>query len=182
MDEVVEYRDIPDFPGYRVGDDGSVWSRLKQRNRTGWRDTSRAFGEWHRLKLGRRGQYKYVSVSFCRDGTVAYRYVHRIVLEIFVGKCPAGMECLHGDGNNINNKLSNLRWGTSTENKADQVRHGTSLRGQAIGSAKLTEDDVREIRRFVARGERVTHVGRLFGVTHNQVKRIVTRECWAHIV
>ena len=27
----VEYRDVPGWPGYRVGDDGSVWSLWKRR-------------------------------------------------------------------------------------------------------------------------------------------------------
>lgn len=30
----VEYRDIPEFPGYRVGSDGSVWSAWSRREAT----------------------------------------------------------------------------------------------------------------------------------------------------
>jgi site-specific DNA-cytosine methylase len=29
MTAAVAYRDVPGFPGYRVGDDGSVWPRYR---------------------------------------------------------------------------------------------------------------------------------------------------------
>lgn len=51
--------------------------------------------------------------------------VHTLVLEAFVGPCPEGMECLHEDDDAQNNQLSNLRWGTRTENLRDRVRNGT---------------------------------------------------------
>lgn len=52
--------------------------------------------------------------------------VHRLVLLAFVGPPPAdATEALHGDGNPSNNRLTNLRWGTSSENKIDSVLHGT---------------------------------------------------------
>src|SRR5262249_38162258 len=40
-----------------------------------------------------------------------YANVHRLVLEAFVGPCPAGMESLHIDSNSHNPRLDNLRWG-----------------------------------------------------------------------
>jgi hypothetical protein len=53
-----------------------------------------------------------------------YRLVHRLVLEAFVGPCPEGQEGLHWDDDPLNNRLTNLRWGTSSENKHDSVRNG----------------------------------------------------------
>lgn len=52
--------------------------------------------------------------------------VHRLVLMAFVGPPPvADSEALHGDGDPSNNALSNLRWGTRSENAVDAVLHGT---------------------------------------------------------
>ena len=50
--------------------------------------------------------------------------VHRLVLETFVGACPAGMEACHNNGNPADNRLENLRWDTRQNNALDRVKHG----------------------------------------------------------
>lgn len=52
------------------------------------------------------------------------RRIHRLVLEAFIGSCPRGYECRHLDGNRQNNKLTNLTWGTRSENAQDRIKHG----------------------------------------------------------
>lgn len=52
------------------------------------------------------------------------RYVHRMVLEAFVGPCPDGQECRHADDDPPNNKLENLSWGTHADNMLDSYRNG----------------------------------------------------------
>jgi len=44
-------------------------------------------------------------------------FVHRLVLEAFVGECAEGMECDHIDRNRSNNRLENLRWTTQKYNR-----------------------------------------------------------------
>lgn len=44
-------------------------------------------------------------------------FVHRLVLEAFVGECPEGMECDHIDRNRSNNRLENLHWTTQEYNR-----------------------------------------------------------------
>ena len=53
------------------------------------------------------------------------RYVHRLVLEAFVGTCPDLHEGCHRDGDPRNNTVVNLYWGTRSANNYDKVRHGT---------------------------------------------------------
>lgn len=52
--------------------------------------------------------------------------VHRLVLEVFSGECPEGMEARHLNGDNADNRLVNLKWGTHSENINDKRRHGTN--------------------------------------------------------
>lgn len=52
--------------------------------------------------------------------------MHELVLTAHVGPCPPGMECRHLDGDEKNNALSNLVWGTPPEQALDRVRHGTA--------------------------------------------------------
>ncbi len=53
------------------------------------------------------------------------KLVHRLVLEAFIGQCPDGMECCHNNGVRNDNRLSNLRWDTTSANMFDKQRHGT---------------------------------------------------------
>lgn len=66
----------------------------------------------------------YMKVTLSRDGVRWDTYVHRLVLTAFVGPCPEGHEACHQDGVPANNALSNLRWGTSSDNNLDTVRVG----------------------------------------------------------
>lgn len=49
---------------------------------------------------------------------------HHLVLEAFGFPRPDGYQVRHLDGDRTNNRISNLRWGTSSENNYDRVRHG----------------------------------------------------------
>lgn len=72
--------------------------------------------------------------------------VHRLVLTTFVGPPGPGQECLHIDGNPVNNCVENLRWGTRFENKADERRHAEMYR-RRIGVSWLSTETIRAIKR-----------------------------------
>lgn len=67
---------------------------------------------------------RHMFARLCCEGTANQMYVHRLVLEAFVGPCPEGMEGLHWDDDQKNNHLSNLRWGTRSDNISDMKRNG----------------------------------------------------------
>lgn len=71
---------------------------------------------------GHRGHLR---VTLFDHGDRRLIYVHRLVLEAFVGPCPRGMECCHSDGDPKNNSLTNLRWDTRSANGLDAAKHGT---------------------------------------------------------
>ena len=52
------------------------------------------------------------------------RYVHRLVLEAFVGEAPPGTEACHWNDDPADNRMENLRWGTPADNMLDKVRNG----------------------------------------------------------
>lgn len=51
------------------------------------------------------------------------RLVYHLVLEAFVSQRPIGMEARHLNDIPSDNRLSNLAWGTSSENKQDVIRN-----------------------------------------------------------
>ena len=103
--------------GYEVSDQGRVRSldRVVQRGVRPMRRRGAMLTTW----VGKRG---YPLVSLGRGNV---RYVHHLVLEAFVGLRGVGEECRHGPGGARDSRLENLCWGTSRENKLDQVRDGT---------------------------------------------------------
>jgi hypothetical protein len=165
------------FAGYRVGDDGSVWSRKR--------------GGWKKRKQAMNQGYLYVFLFL--NGKKVNSYVHRMVLTAFVGPCPTGMECCHGDGNRSNNALSNLRWDTRQANAADSIKHGTSNRGERNWNSKLTEEKVKLLRRRHAaiKGNKIRvprgtydQLASEFGVSISCVDEIVTKgknRRWKHV-
>src|SRR5690606_35488380 len=72
----------------------------------------------------------YPIVSICGHGARIRRQVHKIVLEAFVGPRPEGMVSRHLNGNPLDNRLSNLAYGTYSENARDSVVHGTHHNAQ----------------------------------------------------
>lgn len=177
----VEYREINDFPGYRVGDDGSVWTAWRKvcdGTRGGIRS---AVGDtWRPLNPRPKTEgHLFVSLGKC-----ANRAVHRLVLEAFVGPCPPGMEACHNDGSPANNHLPNLRWDTRKANIADCIRHGTraDFRGERHGRAKLTDDAVRAMRAEYATGDTsYKKLAAKFGVSKPAVWHVISRRAWSHV-
>lgn len=170
----VEYRLVAGHPGYRIGNDGSFWSR-KSTGKGGMLRT-----QWKRIApaLQHSG---YFQVCMYESDVRTYRKIHALVLEAFVGPRPPGMLCRHLDGNPTNNWHWNLRWGTGQENQADSMRHGTRCLGARHPAAKLSPDSVREIRARRAAGEKIAAIGAAFGVTDVMVSKIARREWWKHV-
>lgn len=145
---------IPSYEGlYEVSDHGRVRS-LDRRVTSGRRTRFQA----GRVLSGARGRVRHPHrrVPLSREGATKDFYVHRLVLEVFVGPCPPGMEACHNDGDPTNNHLGNLRWDTHFENVQDIARHGTNFQRQKTHCPRGHPLEVPNLRRdfLVNRGSR----------------------------
>lgn len=157
---------IPGFLGYRACPDGFIQSRWNTR----W-----GLGKvWTTLRgvVCQRGGYFKITLR-TKNGLVQ-RYVHQLVLLTFVGPCPQGRECLHRDGNPQNNCLSNLAWGTRSENRSDAIRHGTFYTPFRKPS-KLSLETIKEIQNRHALGESTRSIAGDVGVSHGMIWNIVSK-------
>src|SRR4051812_9110740 len=115
-DRDVRYQDIPNFPGYRAGSDGSIlscWPRGPQ----GCSPLTNP-KPWYKMRL-KTAKSGYLNISLRRDGRYYHSRVHRLILESFIGPCPAGMEGCHENNDRADCRLENLRWDTPKGNMAD---------------------------------------------------------------
>lgn len=161
----INAKEIPDFPGYYATPEGRIWS-----------SKSRKFRRQHAKPTG------HLYMGLWKNNNGYTRYVHRLVLETFVGSCPVGMECRHLDGNSQNNNVTNLCWGTRIENSADKIRHGTTNRGEQHSMAKLNTPQVRIIKRLLAFNTlQQKEIAELFNVHKVTIFDIKHEKTWTHI-
>jgi hypothetical protein len=127
--------------------------------------------------------------SFLLEGKT--RKAHRISWELANGPIPEGDgahgTCVcHSCDNPPCVNPAHLWLGSNTENVADRDHKGRHLegrktvRGEGSPSAKLTADDVENIR---ANEHNLTQreQAEIFGVSRGQIHRIITRQKWAHL-
>lgn len=184
------FKPIPGYPGYEVSDFGRV--------RSFWRSNGSAPGTKdgipggrfiaptpQRILIGGVNRGGYHRVTLRRGGKNHSLTTSRLVLTTFVGPCPEGMEVCHNDGTRSNDSLANLRWDTKSANSVDSIQHGThvGLRQQGMHGpgAKLTDEQVGEIRGLYVHGHLQKDIAELFGVTLSNIWCIVHRKTWRHI-
>lgn len=189
-------KEIPGYDGfYRADEEGKVWScrMLVKRGKGKGRVGVSGRGPWKRMNSS-PNERGYLSVGLKKDGKWVDRFVHRLVLEAFVGPCPSGEGARHfPDRDPSNNRLSNLQWATQKVNQRDRVFHGTDTPGEKSCRAKLTEEKVREIRaeyrerpktypRTVVWKHSATVLAKRYSVDPYTILNVVRRLTWKHVV
>lgn len=141
-----EWRAVPGCSFYDVSNLGRVrsWARLGRGTLQSRLPEPRPMRS--SLTTSRSTAYYEVRVRLDSNGKMRTKLVHALVALAFLGPRPMGHEVCHGDGNGLNNALTNLRYGTRLDNAADAVAHGSLLRGLSHWCGRLSDEDVRNIR------------------------------------
>jgi hypothetical protein len=110
-------------------------------------------------------------------------YAHRLALEIFKGMhVPADKVVMHACDNPSCCNPDHLSIGTQTDNMRDASNKGRTVnrqdwRGSANPKAKLTAEQIEEIKRRLAAGERPVDLAREFGVGRARTTMIRKLHC-----
>jgi hypothetical protein len=170
---------IPGFEDYLADDiQGNIYSMLPHGGDGG---NSTKPPTVPRLLKATKDSSGYWQVSLRKNGKRFSRRVARLVLETFVSPPPANTQACHNDGTRTNDKLWNLRWDTQTNNQRDRIQHGTTARGENSVRSKLTELQVRVIRRCIEFGMYERIVAQIFKVARPTINSIASRRRWRHI-
>jgi hypothetical protein len=130
------------------------------------------------------GKYKSGYGSISRGGRGTNTCSHIVAYELQKGLIPEGMDVLHSCDNPPCCNGRHLWVGTHCDNMHDKERKNRAnhARGEAHGSAKLTEEDVKKIRVLYARGEfTYLQLGKEFNVSHTTIRHAVVGKKWKHL-
>lgn len=115
-------------------------------------------------------------------------YAHRLSWLIHHGSDPVGWAVCHRCDFPTCVNPAHLFLGTIADNVQDMIAKGrkysgpqASVRGEQVGSSKLTASQVVEIRTRSRNGERSGSLGRAFGVDSSTIRQIVRGEIWRHV-
>lgn len=167
MNDSEEWREVPSFEGlYLVSTLGRVKSFQRKTPRF--------------LSLCRDAD-GYYNMVLCKNGMKHNKKVHTLVLEAFVGPCPSGHQGCHSNGIRTDNRLTNLRWGTPSENAADRTAHGNSPRGEQNNNSSYSAGDVDRIRDLSNHRMTYKTIAEWLCLKRSNVQNIATRKTWAHL-
>lgn len=108
-------------------------------------------------------------------------HANRLSWELHYGPIEGGLRCLHRCDNPPCVNPAHLFLGTNADNSADMVFKDRHTRGSRHPHAKLSENDVADIRRLFRDGEMRTSLARRYGVSISLVCKIVARLAWKHV-
>ena len=106
---------------------------------------------------------------------------HRASYEAFIGKIPKGMYVCHACDNVYCVNPNHLFLGTQKQNLQDMANKGRSTRGEKNPRAKLTIDQVKEIRALLDSGKSCTEISKLFNFSVSGISSIKRKELWKHV-
>jgi len=169
------------IPELTEKDKSRFWSKIEKRGPDEcW--------EW----VGCRDRGEYGNFWLCGK----YYLAHRITWFLEHGSIPLGKFICHNCDNPPCCNSNHFFLGTSKENIQDAVKKGRMAsgdehylrvspgkvpRGERNGNRKLTNLGVLEIRKRYSSGEVQWVIAEDFGITTRQVRRVVSKESWAHV-
>jgi len=105
-------------------------------------------------------------------------HIHYAVARTFLGQRPDGFYINHIDGNKHNNRVENLEYVTPKQNADHAMACGLGLKGERVGTSKLSTEMVLEIKQRNASAQALAS---RFGVTKKHVKAIWRGDSWKHV-
>lgn len=155
---MTDFLEIPEFPGYWVSSDGRVfstkWGSLKELKQT-------------TQSKGHKQVFLYPDGG--KSGVPKGLKVHRLVAQMFLLKSDPSFDIVrHLDDDPSNNDVSNLAWGTQSDNMRDAVRNGGV-------KTSLTAWEVLQVRELIVLGTDYHSIGKQFKVPTHVIADVATR-------
>lgn len=106
--------------------------------------------------------------------------LHRVIYEMHNGPIPEGMFVCHTCDNRACCNPAHLFIGTPQDNMTDRNIKNRQAKGESQGSAKLTANNVFEIRERLT-NETLKTIAASYGVTKQTISKIKNKRSWSHL-
>lgn len=120
------------------------------------------------------------------DGVRFGLAVHRLLAECYLPRIRGADQVNHKDGDKTNFALSNLEWVTAQQNTRHAIDAGLTVPpaigpGELSRAAKLTEQQVRVIKRRLLDGETYRQIATDYGVCAGTIGHIKYGKTWVEV-
>ena len=173
-----EFKILEDYPAYRISNKGRIQSRWQfgkfystfiTEEEDIWKDMNTHLSNGYPRVCLRNGKNKGKNVR-----------IHTIVAHYFIGSRPKTAQLVrHLDSNKLNNDVLNLAYGTYVDNENDKILNGTW--NTRNGGAKITPEQVQEIRVKLKNGEAQKRLADDYGVSRPTITRIANYNIWKNV-
>ena len=171
-------KDIKGFEGlYAITKDGKVWAypKLSYFNAGRWKE-----GRFLKFFLIGNG---YQVVCLYKNKKQKKLLVHRLIALTYIPNPLNLKEINHINGNKLDNRVDNLEWTTSKQNKEHAWKNGLyTHKGSNHYLAKLDERKIRKIRKLYKQGINGMKIAKLFNVSFGVIYGILRGEDWSHVI
>lgn len=160
-----EESNIEGFPNYHVTRCGQIKNLLT--------------GAYRKIPLCKGG---YARILFSIPGEKMKGFlVHRLVALAYIPRVEGKNDVNHKDCNKANNNVENLEWCTKSENALHAIKNNRwyTMVGRQCWKARLTDDNVREIRKNSHLG--LTKLAEMFNIDKGSICRILKNQSWKHV-
>lgn len=173
---LVEWRAIPGYEGiYEASNEGDIRS-LSRIDRLGRPHKGRV------LSQNKNPRWGYMQITLHKNGKSHTHRSNVLIASAFLGENLGRLDVNHLDGDKTNNCADNLEYCTRSENILHAVRNGLNPHiGETHPLAKLSSEQVAEIRKLSSLGVLGKDLAKRYGVGRAQISRILTGKRWSHL-
>lgn len=106
-------------------------------------------------------------------------FVHRLVAEKYLSNPNNYSQVNHKDGNKENNLVENLEWVNNLQNRIHATKNNLIVYGEKCPWAKLTENEVREIRKDKNMSN--SSLAKKYNVSRSTIRDIKMNKTWKRV-
>jgi len=155
----------------------NMWKDIPDKNYQATENGEIRHKKFKRILKHFKGPHGYPSIQISNR----VQPVHRLVLLAFRGFPPKGFESHHKNNNISDCRLENLKWISHKKNIEYKKEHGTENMGERNGLAKLTIENIKEIRRlYRPRSKKWNQkiLAEKYGVSYQTIGFVIQGRTW----